>query len=138
MKRVALSVAMALTAAAAFATSQEQAHDALLAACPGLKTHAADVTLEKPRRQAASATDQRERNWTEVYAISARVAVKPSPRVLSELRAQGQRCEFEVEATKGREVAIGKAPCMAICLDERMAPGAVGYVSTTGARSLLK
>lgn len=138
MKRVALSVVMALAGAAAFATSPEQAHDALLAACPGLRTHAADVTLEKPRRQVASVTDQRERKWTEVYAISARVADKPSPRVLSELRAQGQRCEFEVEASKGKDVAIGKATCMAICLDERMPQGAMGYVSTSGTRALIK
>ena len=138
MKRIATGTLLALISAAALATSPQGAHDALLAACPGLKTHAADVTVEKPQRRTASVTDQRERKWTEVYAFSAKVADKPSARVLSELRAQGQRCEFEVEAAHGKDVAIGKAACMAVCLDEKVAPGSVGYVSTSGTRSLLK
>lgn len=138
MKRIALTLVLVALGTAAVAADPQQAHEALLAACPGLKTHAADVTIDAPRRQAAGATEHREKKWAEVYAITAKVADKPSARVLSELRAQGQRCEFGVEASKAKDVSVPKSACMALCLGREVASGWRGYITTSGERTLIK
>lgn len=91
---------------------------ALNAACPGLKTHASDIVLSRPELAAADLTTARERGWTNVYNVTARVSDKPSPRVASEFKAIGQHCEFSIEAAQLDAVAVSKSACMAICKDK--------------------
>jgi hypothetical protein len=131
-------VAMATMAvmASAFAATPGEARKGLDAACPGLKTHAADLKIDAPTKGPASMDAQRDRKWGEAYTIAVRVSDKPAGKLVGQYRAQGQSCSFEVEATKAAEVSVAKSACQAICKDKPYSTGAVAYFGTDGAEEL--
>jgi hypothetical protein len=113
---------------------------ALNTACPGLKTHARDIVLSSPVRAAADLTTARERGWTNVYNITAKVSDRPSPRVADEFKAIGQHCTFSIEAAQLGTVAVSKSACMAICKDKAPAGERLylAYFGVDGSEQLMR
>ncbi|OYY32710.1 MAG: hypothetical protein B7Y28_21420 [Polaromonas sp. 16-63-31] len=120
----------------ASAATPDDARKALDAACPGLKTYAADLRIDAPAKGAASLDAQRDRKWSEAYTITVRVNDKPSGKLIGQYRAQGQSCYFEVEAVKAAEVTVAKSACLAICRDKPYSPGGFGYFGVDGAEEV--
>lgn len=120
----------------ASAATPEDARKGLDAACPGLKTHAADLKIDAPVKGSASLDAQRDRKWTEVYTINVRVSDKPAGKLVGQYRAQGQSCWFEVEASKASEVSVAKSACQAICRDKAFSAGSVAYFGVNGSEDL--
>lgn len=118
------------------AASPDDARKGLDAACPGLKTYAADLKFDQPIKGAASVNAQRDRNWREAYTIEVRVADKPTGKLIGKYYAQGHLCSFEVEANKAAEVSVAKSACQSICRDKVYSPGSVAYFGVNGAEEL--
>lgn len=108
---------------------------ALLSACPGLRVHAADLTMSAPAKRAADFTVQRERGWTEVEEIVVKVSDRPSRRISEGMKASGQQCYFAI-GSDAKTIAISKRPCMALCadlsLDQVQGKPYIAYFSPNG------
>lgn len=102
----------------ALAHASESVIPALQKMCPGLERHAKDLTWSSPVKENASLNAEREHGWRQVYAVVATVADKPSRRVAAELKAAGNRCHFEVEASNLRGAAFAKKACFSLCNDK--------------------
>ncbi|OYZ03479.1 MAG: hypothetical protein B7Y42_00430 [Polaromonas sp. 28-63-22] len=98
--------------------AQEAVMGALNAACPGLKTYADQIAMSAPERGLADLTSSRERGWTAVHNVTAKVTDATRGKLAGEYRATGNVCIFSVEAEKMKAVAVSKSACMAICRDK--------------------
>lgn len=131
-----LALLFCVLAGSASAATPDDARKALDAACPGLKTYAADLRIDAPAKGAASLDAQRDRKWSAAYTINVRVSEKPAGKLVGQYRAQGQSCQFEVEAGKASEVSVAKSACQAICRDKAYSAGAVAYFGVNGSEDL--
>lgn len=98
-------------------SAQHPAAQALLEACPGLQSNAADVILGSAELKPADMTIQRERGWSEVTGIVVHVSEKPSQHVAADIKATGNRCYFDIGPDM-KTVAVTKRACMALCKDQ--------------------
>ncbi|MGA0569626.1 hypothetical protein ACO2Q9_02775 [Variovorax sp. VNK109] len=136
--KLVFAFALAAVSFAATATTEQDARGALQKACPGLATYASDLTVSSAAKQPASLTDQREKGWRDVYSFKVRVNPAASGRLLTEYRAQGQTCTFDVEASKVATVAVAKSACLSVCRDKQFTAGMSGYLGTDGTEFVSK